>query len=370
MKKIVYLLEYPIDLPGGAQMSTLSVCDGLASDKEKRYEPVVICPKLLTHKAEDYRFRILEYEMGEKRAVNLIYRLKAFRRYIKQEKPDLIHIEMSESLITYGFMRKSFRNIPYIYTDRGLLYGYRKRSRIFMDPVLKDARMLVTTTEYNKGLWTEGSDIRPISSIPNTISTKYFGEYDPAKRKEHERIVIGLAGRICVEKDWPFACDFIDALAASGLQFDVDIVLSTFERGDDEQVEEIIGRLKKAVGEEHLRARFDLSQAEMSDYYYGVDIFLMTSRFESFGKAAVEAMSRKCAVVSTAVGGLPEVIGTEDDLYDKVNINKGIERIRSLASDRDLLEEQREYFYHRYLDNYTEERYVERHIRLYDEFAG
>ena len=64
------------------------------------------------------------------------------------------------------------------------------------------------------------------------------------------------------------------------------------------------------------------------------------------------------------------MIGTEENLYDKVNINKGVERIRSLAADRKALEEMREYFYGRYLDNYTEDRYIERHIELYDEYAG
>ena len=116
--------------------------------------------------------------------------------------------------------------------------------------------------------------------------------------------------------------------------------------------------------------RQELTQAEMADYYYGVDIFLMTSQFESFGKAAVEAMSRKCAVVSTAVGGLPEVLGLEDNLYTKVDINKGVDRIRSLMEDPEKLEEQREYFYRRYLDRYTEEKYIERHIELYDGLTG
>ena len=236
MKKIVYLLEYPIDLPGGAQMSTLSVCDGLIARKEAGYEPVVICPKLLTHSAADYSFRILEYDMGDDRVFNLFKRIRAFEKYIRMESPDLIHIEMSESLITYGFIRRKFKQIPYIYTDRGLPFGYRKRSRLFMDPVLKDARMLVTTTEYNKGLWTEGSAVRPISVIYNTISSRYFGSYDPDKRIRPDKPVIGLAGRICIEKDWPFACELIDALAATGADFKVDIVLSTFEKGYDEQV--------------------------------------------------------------------------------------------------------------------------------------
>lgn len=370
MKKIVYLMEYPIDLPGGAQMSTLSVCEGLSAHPEYGYEAVVICPKLLKHAVSDYSFKIREYPMGESRIRNLFIRIRAFKEIISGEKPELIHIEMSESLITYGFIRKRFKEIPFVYTDRGLLFGYRKRSRLFMDPVLKEASALVTTTGFNKSLWEKGSSIRPIRVIPNTIADKYFGEYDPKKRKDHEKLVIGLAGRICVEKDWPFACDFIEGLASSGVNFKVSIVLSTFEKGDDAQVEMILGRIKKAVGEENLEYRLNISQEEMSEFYYGVDIFLMTSRFESFGKAAVEAMSRKCVIVSTSVGGLPEVVGLSYNLYTKEDMFRGIGCIRVLDGDRKKLESEREYFYSRYKENYTEETYIERHISLYDEYAG
>ncbi len=411
MKKIAYLMEYPIDLPGGAQMSTLAICEGLAKHPEYGYEPVVICPALLNTKKENYPFEIREYPMGENRIINFLIRLRSFLEILKNTAPDLIHIEMQESLITYGFIRKSFRDIPYVFTERGLMYGYRKRSRIFMDPVLHDARMMVTTTEYNKKLWTENSDIRPITVIPNTISGKYFGEYDPAKpsdtsekrkdegseqleefkqRENHKHLgnkaaegkvadreiptekkktVIGLAGRICVEKDWPFACDLIETLAQSGLEFKVKIVLSTFEKGDDDQVNIILKRISKAVGAENLESHLNYNQQEMADFYYGVDIFLMTSRFESFGKAAVEAMSRKCAVVSTAVGGLPEVIGLKENLYTKDEMDNGVDIIRSLINDKEKLARQKEYFYQRYKDNYTEDKYIERHVRLYDEFT-
>ncbi len=372
MKKIAYLMEYPLDLPGGAQMSTLSVCEGLSRHPEYGYAPVVICPALLSHKASDYPFEIKEYPMGESRIRNLLIRVKAFRRLLKEVAPELIHIEMQESLITYGFIRKRFRDIPYVFTERGLMFGYRKRSRFFMDPALKDARMMITTTEYNKSLWMNGSDIRPITVIPNTISGKVFGEFDPAKRKDKgpsDKVVIGLAGRICVEKDWPFACTFIEALAESGLDLKVSIVLSTFEKGDDEQVDIILERISKAVGEENLESHLNYSQEQMSDFYYGVDIFLMTSCFESFGKAAVEAMSRKCAVVSTAVGGLPEVVGLQENLYDKADMQKGVEAVRRLALDRDELIRQQEYFYKRYIDNFTEDKYIDRHVRLYDEYT-
>lgn len=372
MKKIAYLMEYPLDLPGGAQMSTLSVCEGLARHPEYGYAPVVVCPALLNSEASDYPFLIREYPMGESRIRNLRIRISAFRLILAEEKPDLIHIEMQESLITYGFIRRSFRNIPYVFTERGLMYGYRKRSRIFMDPVLRDSAMMITTTSYNKELWLNGSDIRPITVIPNTISGRYFGDYDPSKRRmpgEGDKPVIGLAGRICEEKDWPFACDFIDALKAEGLDFKVAIVLSTFEKGDDEQVDIILKRISESVGSDNLEHQLNLSQAQMSDFYYGVDIFLMTSRFESFGKAAVEAMSRKCAVVSTSVGGLPEVVGLKENLYDKEDISRGVEAVKRLIKDREELGRQQEYFYRRYLDNYTEDKYIDAHVRIYDEFV-
>lgn len=61
--KVIYLLEYPIDLPGGAQMSTESLCEGLIPTE---FEPIVICPELLKKKKEDFPFRIITYPMGEK----------------------------------------------------------------------------------------------------------------------------------------------------------------------------------------------------------------------------------------------------------------------------------------------------------------
>ena len=359
-------MEYPLDLPGGAQMSTLSICEGLVKHKEYDYEPVVICPKLLSSVASDYPFRILEYDMGESRIKNLLIRIKAFRKYIDGERPDLIHIEMSESLITYGFIRGRFKDRKFIYTDRGLLFGYRKRSRLFMFPVLEKCDMLVTTTEFNAGLWKNETKIRPISTIPNTISSKYFGDFDPGRKKHDDTFTVGLAGRICVEKDWDFAVEFIGSLKKRIDDLKVNIVLSTFEKGDDEKVESILNSLKKILGRENLEYALNLSQEEMSDFYYKTDVFLMTSCFESFGKAAVEAMSRKCAVVSTRVGGLPEVIGDERYLYTKGDPSKGIECIKRLHDNRDELISAGEYFYGRYKKYYTEEAYIENHRRLYD----
>ena len=74
----------------------------------------------------------------------------------------------------------------------------------------------------------------------------------------------------------------------------------------------------------------------------------MTSKFESFGKAAVEAMSRKCAIISTKAGGLVEVVGKEENLYEVDNIKKCVDYIEELERNREKLKEEKAFFYKRY----------------------
>ena len=103
-KKILYLMEYPIDLPGGGQESTKTLCEGLAADP--KYEPVVACPKLLSTDPSDYAYRVITYpsdvnrELSKIRRIsNFISRIGHFKRIIREVSPDLIHVSMSESLI-------------------------------------------------------------------------------------------------------------------------------------------------------------------------------------------------------------------------------------------------------------------------------
>ncbi|MBQ7724131.1 MAG: glycosyltransferase family 4 protein [Lachnospiraceae bacterium] len=368
MKKIVYLMEYPLDLPGGAQLSTEMIAAAFPDHPEYGYESVVICPELLDKSESDYPFRVLTYPMTEKRFPNLLRRIKAFKKYISGEKPDLIHIEMSESLITYGFIMKKFPEIPFIYTDRGMYFGYRKRSRIFMDPVLKRASCLITTTEKNKGLWESNTEFGPVITIPNTVSS-LFETYDEVKKKRGGRLSIGFAGRICVEKDWGKVPVILKELEKEGADYDVKLVLSLYERGDREFADDLKKEITDIIGPDRLEYHEDLTQEEMSDFYYGVDLFIMTSVFESFGKAAVEAMSRHCAVMSTNVGGLPEVIGKEENLYSMEDISVLTAYVKKVSADRDFLQREQEYFYNRYHENYTSDAYIKRHLDIYGNFT-
>ena len=365
-------------MPGGAQMSTKTLCEGLV---QTEFEPVVVCPRLLSTKPEQLPFRVVEYVSDEnrennqfRRILNLFRRIGAFYRIIKAERPDILHIQMSESLITFGALRclGIFKKQCFIYTDRGLYYGYREHSMMCMKAVLRYAAKMICTTQFNKKLWLEHSKLQKIEVIPNTIG-KAFTAYDAEKRKllrEKENLsetdfVIGFAGRICEEKDWPVVKRLIPALKAKGISFKVALVLSVFEEQDMAVVQDLKEFIIQTIGEENLIYRQDISQAEMAEYYYLVDVFVMTSQFESFGKAAVEAMSRRCAVISTNAGGLPEVVGKQENLYYKENSSKCVSRIYKLYQDIAELNQDKDYFYKRYIENYTEERNLAAHIKLY-----
>lgn len=378
--KVLYLMEYPIDLPGGAQMSTQTLCEGLMGTE---FEPVVVCPTLLHAHKEDFPFRIVEFPSDEnredskgKRIKNFIKRIGSFRRAIRAERPDIIHIQMSESLITFGFLRclGMFAKIPFVYTDRSLYFGYRIHSMTCIKAVLKHAAKMICTTQFNKELWLKHSGFDRIDVISNTISTA-FTPYDAEKRKqlraeaglEESDFVIGFAGRISEEKDWPFVKELVESFCERDISFKIALVISVYEEQDMAIVADLKNSIAAMIGEENLIYMQDLPQAGIADYYYLVDVFVMSSMFESFGKAAVEAMSRKCAVVSTSVGGLTEVVHKRDNLYTKEKYTQCADRIEKLYHDKAELDFDKDYFYHRYLDNYTREICLQKHLRLYKE---
>ncbi|MCR5735386.1 MAG: glycosyltransferase family 4 protein [Lachnospiraceae bacterium] len=379
-RKTVFLMEYPIDLPGGGQVSTKTLCEGLMGSE---YEPVVICPKLLKPSESRYPFKVLTYPSFEnredklpKRIINFALRMRAFYRLICEEKPDIVHVSMSESLLTYGLIRgrKKLRDIPFVYTDRGLCYGYRSHTKFLMRRILKHAAAMICTTSFNRSLWEKEELPVKIRVIHNTIGNA-FSAYDEDKRNRLRKekgltesdLVIGFAGRISEEKDWDLVPVLVKKLKEAGISFKVALVISVYENKDTEIVNGIKKGITDAISEDCLIYMQDLSQEDMADYYYLVDVFVMSSMFESFGKAAVEAMSRKCSVVSTSVGGLTEVIGKEDNLYTKDDLTKFTERIKKLYNDRGELDKDREFFYERYRENFTPDIHIKRHIGLYDE---
>jgi N-acetyl-alpha-D-glucosaminyl L-malate synthase BshA len=79
-------------------------------------------------------------------------------------------------------------------------------------------------------------------------------------------------------------------------------------------------------------------QANISDYLGIADVFLLPSELESFGLAALEAQACEAPVVSTRIGGVPEVVndGESGYLSDVGDVDKMAADTLRLLNDEEL----------------------------------
>ncbi len=87
--------------------------------------------------------------------------------------------------------------------------------------------------------------------------------------------------------------------------------------------------------------RFVGKQEQMEEILAIADLFLLTSEYESFGLAALEAMAAGVPVISTNAGGLPEIMipGVTGYMGDVGDIDTMSEQAMSILSNEERLNE-------------------------------
>ena len=107
------------------------------------------------------------------------------------------------------------------------------------------------------------------------------------------------------------------------------------------------------------------NKQQMSDLYYITDIHMITSDIESFGRTAIEAMSRKCVVYSTDAGAISETIGFPKYILP-ANAEDFVKVLRKYENNVEMLNVEKEQMFNRYHKLYTTESNLNMHISLYD----
>lgn len=147
--------------------------------------------------------------------------------------------------------------------------------------------------------------------LPNAIDTRRFA-YDEKIREEvraelglEGKLVLGMVGRLCVEKNYPFALDLIASLSRE----EPDCLLVIAGGGEEQRViEEKIEELGISKNVKLLGRRSDVDRL-----YQAFDVFLLTSFTEGYPVAAVEAMA----------AGLPVLLS--DAITDELKFGSAVE---------------------------------------------
>ncbi|MFQ6091060.1 MAG: N-acetyl-alpha-D-glucosaminyl L-malate synthase BshA, partial [Candidatus Bipolaricaulia bacterium] len=117
------------------------------------------------------------------------------------------------------------------------------------------------------------------------------------------------------------------------------------------------------------RVTFWGNVSDVAEILGRADLFLLPSEQESFGLAALEAMSCGVPVIATRVGGLPEVVrhGRDGYLVEVGDVTAMAQRAREILGDESLRERMGTQARERVLKEFTPERIVPQYVEYYRE---
>merc|ERR1719244_1864895 len=219
------------------------------------------------------------------------------------------------SLAHEALMIATLLNIPTVFTDHSL-FGFSDASAIITNTFLKFS---LSNTNHSICVSHTGKEntvlrgcVRPckVSVIPNAVDSVAFRP-PKVKRVITDTVTVVIGSRLVYRKGVDLVVNVIPKIckkkfvSKDGRQINVNFIIA----GDGPKrilLEEMIERHRLQHRVEMLG---ELQQNQVRDQLLvRGDIFLNTSLTEAFCMAIVEAASVGLAVVSTAVGGIPEVL--------------------------------------------------------------
>ncbi len=279
---------------------------------------------------------------------------------IREFQPHLIHTHASKAGF-FGRMVKALKlwNCPVIHTYHGHVFkGYfgkiteKALMRIEKFLSLYTSQIIVpSSTIKNEISHILKINQEKISVIPLAIDLArfpFFEIIDKIKEKERvgmaNRLTVGWCGRLTKIKD-PFL--FIDIIQVLKREFDYPVTAIIQGGGAPEFVaalKEYARKLNLTITEGTLSQDTDICiagwQLNPVNFYEICDFLLITSINEGTPLTALEAMATGTVVISTPVGGLPDIIktGINGFLTFSRSPAEFVSIINTLILNRDLYE--------------------------------
>jgi len=235
----------------------------------------------------------------------------------EQEKLDLLHVHYAIPHSVSALLARAMaapRRLPFITTLHGTDITLVGNNRSFL-PItrysIEQSDGVTSISHYLLRRTLEDFDIkRPIEVIPNFVNCDlYQRKPNPKLRAEWapngEPILMHLSNFRPVKR----ILDAIEIFAMVREKMPARLVMIG-DGPDRAPAEELAHKL--GVQNDVL---FLGQQNEVQEKLSQADLFLLPSRLESFGLAALEAMACETAVIATNVGGLPEVVENGVDGY-------------------------------------------------------
>ena len=266
-------------------------------------------------------------------------KLKSLRAYLLAQKPDLVLTYNWGAIESVLAMRR--RGIGVVHHEDG--FGPDEQARQKLRRVLTRRFALRRT----KAVIVPSQNLRRIALeiwrvpetlvhyVPNGIDLEYFA---PIERSEARRqldlpgdaFVVTSVGHLRPEKNYVRLVESFAALAAKNV-VDARLLLV----GDGPQRSEVEARAEKLGVRDKLVLTGPLEDPRPA--YAACDVFALSSDTEQMPVALLEAMAMQCAVLSTAVGDVADMVAERNRAF-VVPPGRHADALIELAEDRAKLE--------------------------------
>jgi glycosyltransferase involved in cell wall biosynthesis len=289
-----------LELRGG-QRQLLLLAHGL---RARRHSQLIVCPQEseLYRRATSDGFQVLGLPRDDFRHIKGIRQL---RRRLHQESLMLLHahdgvgqtVAWLASLGT-GVRRIATRRVTYLPKRR---LDYRLKYRYTCHAVIAVSQLIGRILEKT------GIPPKMVNVIPDGIEIPERIPGDASRQATRAKwglgeneFVIGHLGSISAEKGQDLAIKAIEILADH-------LPNAKLVLGGNISVEDLAtSRLAAAVaGGQVSLAGY---QKDLFEFFAGLDVYIVPSRSEGLGSAALQAMAHGLPVIATRVGGLPEIV--------------------------------------------------------------
>lgn len=300
--------------------------------------------EFLISKLKNYNisFRPLKSLTGPISLISLFDFIREIRRVVLEFRPDVVHLNSSHVLVAILALLSLSPRPKLIFTMHGLSvldpnYEQAKRKKLFYKLVYSFFLKRLDETVYiSQQNMADRPSLREkrTSLIYNGFSCAERKLDRAAQRQEISRLtgadlsqtlIVASIGRLAYQKNYEFLISNWPAVLADRPT----ARLVIFGHGEEE------AKLRALIKKNKLEAKvYIINIAPAEPYLAGADFYLQSSRYEGLPYSLFEAMAAGLPILASDVGGIREMLLSDQQLFPLNDGQAFIERLNKALEDK------------------------------------
>lgn len=331
MKIALFVTLFPPKWLAGTEIASCNIAKNLAK-KGHEVHVITSLDEGFQENEIKYNFYIHRIDFKKIRFIGVVFFWYHIFLEIKRINPDVVHIQ---GITLPGLLSKIFLKKPYVVWGQGSdIYIPNLFTKLISKTVLQNASTVIALSEDMKIKMNTVCKREDIVILPNGIELDNFKDISSQKQHNKTEKTIIFVGTLRHVKGVKYLIKAMKIINEKSRDTNLIII---GDGPDRDKLETLIQELNL---QNCIHFVGKVSNKEIPEYMAQADIFALPSLSESFGIVNIEAMASGLPIVTTNVGGLPEiVINTENGfVVEPKNPEVLAEKILLILKNNDLRE--------------------------------